>query len=170
MPGWRWLHTPGHAPGHVSLFRDRDRALIAGDAFVTTKQESALSVLTQRREIHGPPAYYTPDWDDARESVRRLAALEPELAATGHGVPMRGERMRAALHRLARDFDRVARPRHGRYVHHPALMDESGVIDVPPPASSPIPTVLAGAAIVGLAWAATRRMMRGRDEENDERE
>jgi glyoxylase-like metal-dependent hydrolase (beta-lactamase superfamily II) len=167
MPGWRWLHTPGHAPGHVSLFRDRDRSLIAGDAFVTTKQESAISVLTQRREIHGPPAYYTPDWDDARESVRRLAALEPELAATGHGVPMRGERMRVALHQLARDFDRIARPRHGRYVHQPALMDESGVIDVPPPASNPIPKVLAGAAIVGLAWAATRRMMRGREEEND---
>ena len=32
MPGWRWLHTPGHAPGHVSLFRASDRTLIAGDA------------------------------------------------------------------------------------------------------------------------------------------
>ncbi len=36
LPGWRWVHTPGH----VSFFRDADRALIAGDAFVTTKQES----------------------------------------------------------------------------------------------------------------------------------
>ena len=42
MPGWRWVHTPGHTAGHVSLFRDADRTLIAGDAFVTTKQESAL--------------------------------------------------------------------------------------------------------------------------------
>jgi glyoxylase-like metal-dependent hydrolase (beta-lactamase superfamily II) len=41
MPGWRWVHTPGHAPGHVSLFRQSDRALIAGDAVVTTRQESA---------------------------------------------------------------------------------------------------------------------------------
>src|SRR3954453_13057004 len=24
MPGWRMVHTPGHAPGHVSLFRDED--------------------------------------------------------------------------------------------------------------------------------------------------
>ena len=32
-------HAGPHA-GHVSLFRDADRALIAGDAFVTTKQES----------------------------------------------------------------------------------------------------------------------------------
>ena len=22
MPGWRWIHTPGHSPGHVSLLRD----------------------------------------------------------------------------------------------------------------------------------------------------
>src|SRR5690625_1838978 len=33
MPDWRWIHTPGHAPGHVSLFRDSDRVLLAGDAF-----------------------------------------------------------------------------------------------------------------------------------------
>src|SRR5919206_1762841 len=62
MPGWRWIHTPGHTAGHVSLFREADRALIAGDAFVTTKQESAIAALTQRPEVHGPPAYYTSDW------------------------------------------------------------------------------------------------------------
>src|SRR5215207_11145556 len=28
MPGWRWLHTPGHTPGHVSLWRISDRLLI----------------------------------------------------------------------------------------------------------------------------------------------
>lgn len=72
MPGWRWIHTTGHTPGHVSLFRDSDRTLIAGDAFVTTKQESALAVLTQRPELHGPPAYFTPDWESARSSVQRL--------------------------------------------------------------------------------------------------
>jgi glyoxylase-like metal-dependent hydrolase (beta-lactamase superfamily II) len=32
MDGWRWVHTPGHSPGHVSLWRERDRALIVGDA------------------------------------------------------------------------------------------------------------------------------------------
>lgn len=40
MPGWRWVHTPGHTAGQIALFRDSDRALIAGDAFCTTKQES----------------------------------------------------------------------------------------------------------------------------------
>lgn len=59
LPGWRWIHTPGHTAGHISLFRDEDRVLVAGDAFVTTKQESFLAVATQRPELHGPPAYYT---------------------------------------------------------------------------------------------------------------
>src|SRR5690606_32446334 len=33
LPEWRWIHTPGHAPGHIAFFRERDRTLIAGDAF-----------------------------------------------------------------------------------------------------------------------------------------
>ncbi|MEC3557421.1 MBL fold metallo-hydrolase, partial [Bacillus thuringiensis] len=35
MPEFRWIHTPGHTPGHISLFREKERTLIAGDAFVT---------------------------------------------------------------------------------------------------------------------------------------
>jgi glyoxylase-like metal-dependent hydrolase (beta-lactamase superfamily II) len=115
LPGWTWIHTPGHAPGHVSLWRERDRALIAGDAFVTTAQESVYAALTQDVEMHGPPQYFTPDWIAARDSVRKLAALEPELAITGHGRPVHGAEMRAALHRLAREFDDIAVPKHGRY-------------------------------------------------------
>ena len=115
MPGWQWLHTPGHTRGHVSLWRESDRTLIAGDAIVTTAQESAYSVMAQQPELHGPPMYYTPDWDNARASVVRLAALEPETLITGHGPPLRGPQMREALHALARDFDRIAVPRQGRY-------------------------------------------------------
>ncbi|HLL48607.1 MAG TPA: MBL fold metallo-hydrolase, partial [Longimicrobiaceae bacterium] len=130
MPGWRWIHTPGHTAGHVALFRDADRTLIAGDAFVTTKQESATAVMEQRPGIHGPPAYYTPDWVSARRSVEALAALEPEVAATGHGVPLRGPEMRAELHHLAREFDALAVPRSGRYVNAPAVADHDGVVSV----------------------------------------
>ena len=43
MPGWRWIHTPGHSAGHVSFWRQSDRGLIAGDAFVTTAQESVYA-------------------------------------------------------------------------------------------------------------------------------
>lgn len=124
LSGWRWLHTPGHSVGHVSLWREADRALIAGDAFVTTAQESAYAAVTQEPELHGPPRYFTHDWQAAREAVRRLAALEPELAVTGHGRAMRGAAMREALHRLARDFDRLAVPDHGRFVDAPQRAED----------------------------------------------
>jgi glyoxylase-like metal-dependent hydrolase (beta-lactamase superfamily II) len=113
---WRWLPTPGHSPGHISLFRERDRALVVGDAFCTTRQESFLSVATQHPELHGPPAYFTVDWNAARASVRLLATLQPTIVAPGHGRPMSGPGTTAALHELANHFDEVARPEHGRYV------------------------------------------------------
>ncbi len=120
MPGWRWIHTPGHAPGHVSLWRESDRTIIAGDAFVTTAPESVYATAVQAPELHGPPRYFTIDWDAARRSVESLARLEPDLAITGHGRAMQGQAMRDALHALARDFDRVAVPQEGRYLHDPA--------------------------------------------------
>jgi glyoxylase-like metal-dependent hydrolase (beta-lactamase superfamily II) len=121
MPGWRWIHTPGHTAGHVSLFRDADRTLIAGDAFCTTRQESFFAVATQRPELHGPPAYFTTDWNAARESVQRIAALQPAFIAPGHGQPMAGTDTTRALDELAARFDEVARPERGRYVRNPRL-------------------------------------------------
>lgn len=126
MPGWRWLHTPGHTPGHVSLWREADRTMIAGDAFITTRQESAYAVTVQEPEMHGPPMYYTTNWDNARTSVELLSALEPERVITGHGPAMRGAEMREALRQLARNFDDVAVPAEGRYVDKPAEQREGG--------------------------------------------
>jgi glyoxylase-like metal-dependent hydrolase (beta-lactamase superfamily II) len=157
MPGWRWIHTPGHTPGHVSLFREEDRTLIVGDAFVTTKQESAAAVLTQRPELHGPPAYYTQDWEAARRSVERLAALEPRQVATGHGPPLQGTEMLANLHELARNFDRLAVPARGRYVRQPAIADEGGVVTVPPPVPDSLPKIVLGVGIALLVGAALKR-------------
>ena len=117
MPNWRWIHTPGHAPGHISLFRDQDRALIAGDAFVTVKQESLYKVMTQEVELNGPPRYLTTDWDAARTSVQKLEALKPFIAVTGHGQPMSGEELAEGLERLVKEFDRIAIPDFGRYVN-----------------------------------------------------
>src|SRR4028118_78297 len=116
MPEWRWIHTPGHTPGHISLWRESDRTIIAGDAFITTNQESAYAVAVQTPEMHGPPKYFTPDWQSARQSVESLAALDPRLVVTGHGRAMEGAEMLAALKLLARDFDRIAVPESGRYV------------------------------------------------------
>jgi glyoxylase-like metal-dependent hydrolase (beta-lactamase superfamily II) len=116
LAGWRAVHTPGHTRGHISLWRETDRMLVAGDAVITTAQESAYAVMTQRPELHGPPQYFTPDWSAAKSSVRRLAELRPEYLVTGHGPALAGVEMRTALENLARNFDEVAVPEQGRYV------------------------------------------------------
>ncbi|ARS36094.1 MBL fold metallo-hydrolase [Pontibacter actiniarum] len=160
LEGWKWLHTPGHSPGHVSFFREEDRTLIVGDAFSTRDAESAVAVMTEKREVHGPPAYFTPDWGSAHHSVEKLYELQPEIAASGHGMPMRGRELQQQLERLVHEFWIVAVPKHGRYIHEPAVTDEYGVISVPPAASNPVPKVMAVAgavAIAGLAWAAWKR-------------
>lgn len=164
LPGWRWVFTPGHAPGHVSLFRDSDRLLIAGDAITTVRGESAYRTFTQTPELNGPPAYFTQDWDAARESVRRLASLEPATVASGHGVPLSGPELRQHLDDLGRDFDTAVRPAKGRYVREPARFDETGVRYVPPPAGLPTAAWVAGAAVVAaLGIAALRRSRKTKD-------
>jgi len=160
LPEWKYIHTPGHSPGHISLFRKRDRLLIAGDAFVTTQQESALSVMMQKRRITGPPRYFTSDWRAAGKSVAQLAALEPEIVATGHGQPMRGGQMRKMLHKLADNFEEMAVPHHGRYTKEPAVADESGVTFIPtaPDKKLPIAGAIAGIAVVAtVAWLLYRK-------------
>ncbi|WP_210608225.1 MBL fold metallo-hydrolase [Priestia flexa] len=116
LANWKWIHTPGHTPGHISLFRHQDHALIAGDAFVTTKQEYLLDVLKQELEISGPPRYLTTDWTAAKQSVEKLHSLQPKLAVTGHGQPVSGTWLSENLSMLVKDFDRIAIPDHGRYV------------------------------------------------------
>jgi glyoxylase-like metal-dependent hydrolase (beta-lactamase superfamily II) len=110
MPGWRWLPTPGHTPGHVSFWHGESGSLIAGDAVITTAQESAYEVARQVAELHGPPRYFTSDWAAARDSARELSRLQPETLVTGHGPALRGPEMRAGLEALAAGFDAIAVP------------------------------------------------------------
>jgi glyoxylase-like metal-dependent hydrolase (beta-lactamase superfamily II) len=110
LEDWKWVYTPGHTDGHVSFFRGSDRCLLVGDAFCTTKQESLLSIAAQTPELHGPPAYYTSDWDAAKASVEVLADLRPQSIAPGHGSPMSGADVPIALDNLAKNFDEIARP------------------------------------------------------------
>jgi glyoxylase-like metal-dependent hydrolase (beta-lactamase superfamily II) len=119
MPGWRWIYTPGHTQGHVAFWRATDRTLLAGDAFITTAQESAYAVVLQKLELHGPPMYYTEDWDLAKQSVRDLRDLEPELVVTGHGRAMQGAQLRRALTELVDNFDEIAVPEHKRAAAKP---------------------------------------------------
>lgn len=129
MPDWEWIHVPGHTPGQIALWRNTDRTLIAADAFITTAQESAYAVATQEPELHGPPMYFTQNFEDAKHSVEKLAALQPELVITGHGQAMRGEAMRNALNTLARNFDQVAVPVHGKYLEQPARTQDGSAYD-----------------------------------------
>ena len=82
VAGFTVLDTPGHSPGHISLWRDYDRTLICGDVFFN------LHILTLRPGLREPPAVLTHDVARNRESGRRLAALEPALVLFGHGPPM----------------------------------------------------------------------------------
>lgn len=116
MPGWKWIHTPGHTPGHISLFREKDRVLIAGDALSTVKQESLMSVVTQKQQISGPPKYFTIDWKAAEASVKQLRDLNPLLLLPGHGKPMKGEELVKELDFLATHFKEMAKPEKGRFV------------------------------------------------------
>jgi glyoxylase-like metal-dependent hydrolase (beta-lactamase superfamily II) len=163
LPEWQWLLTSGHAPGHVSFFREGDGTLIAGDAVVTTKEESLINTLLERAQVWRPPAYFTPDWTSARRSVETIAALDPEVLATGHGRPLKGPSMRRALQSLADRFDQVV-PQSGRYIPYPAVFDERGVIRVPRrPTSAVTGTAIAagiGAAAIAVGLIAVARPLR----------
>ncbi len=155
LPGWRYINSPGHSPGHVSFFRDRDKVMIVGDAFVTTKPESVTSVMLQIKKLSGPPKYLTYDWEAAGVSVKNLADLNPRVVATGHGKPMRGADMQVALNNLAVHFDKMAIPARGRYVNYPAVTNATGVVYLPPKPKDNTLLILAigvGVAAAGLAW------------------
>jgi glyoxylase-like metal-dependent hydrolase (beta-lactamase superfamily II) len=146
LSDWIYIFTPGHAPGHISLWRKRDKLIVAGDAFVTTQQESAFSVATQKRVVSGPPKYFTPDWIEAAASVKKLRDLHPAIAATGHGKPMYGHELTEGLNNLVEHFEELAVPSQGRYVKEPAKANKRGVQYVPPEPFNP----LMAASVAGI--------------------
>ncbi len=73
------LETPGHASGHVSYWRERDRVLIAGDVLVNMDMRTTLPGL------HEPPVGFTSNIARNRQSIHRLAALNPATVCFGHG-------------------------------------------------------------------------------------
>lgn len=116
LPEFKWLPVPGHTEGQVALFRERDRLLIAADAFVTTAQESLYSVLTQKEEVSGPPRYLTPDWTAAKLSFEKLVHLNPYYAITGHGKPMSGDKLKDGMNHVLNNWEEVALPDKGKFV------------------------------------------------------
>ena len=86
------LDVPGHSAGHVAYWRESDRTLVLGDVL------NNMDIVTGRRGLHEPKRFFTPDPARNRESIRRVAALEPALVCFGHGPPLRDA---AALTRFA---------------------------------------------------------------------
>lgn len=103
-PGWRWLHTPGHSDGHISLWREADRSLIAGDIFGSFDLHKPASWLTGLPALASHAMFYV-SRQQAQRSVGLLADLHPELAAVGHGRALEGPGLGADLRRHQRSFD-----------------------------------------------------------------
>ena len=156
LDGWECIDTPGHTPGHLSFYRRSDGTLLAGDAVTTMNQESLVGLLTKQQELHRPPVPATTDWQQARQSVQRLAGLRPNVIAAGHGQPMRD-----AADQLQNLADHFPIPSHGRYVNEPARADESGVTYLPPAPPDRTPKIAAGLAagiaLAAVGWLIARR-------------
>ena len=150
--GWKWIATPGHSPGHVSLFRPSDRVLIAGDALATMNMDNWSGLITGRQVLARAGAPFTCDWQAARSSLEELTKLRPNVMGCGHGVPMSDAELPERLENFARRF---RAPRSGRYVRQPARTDESGIVDLPPAPFDPVPfATVAGLLLVGIALGA----------------
>jgi glyoxylase-like metal-dependent hydrolase (beta-lactamase superfamily II) len=151
-PGWEWLATPGHSPGHISLFRRSDRVLLAGDAFATMNMDSWSGLVTGRKTLARAGAPFNTDWEATRLSVKELAKLRPNVVGCGHGIPRCDAELAARLERFADNF---RRPRHGRYVRRAARTDEHGIVSLPAAPFDPVPFATAGALILaGMALGA----------------
>ncbi|HEV2062342.1 MAG TPA: MBL fold metallo-hydrolase [Solirubrobacteraceae bacterium] len=96
VAGFTVLDAPGHSPGHVAFWRESDRTLVAGDVWFN------LSLVTFRYGLRQPPNAFTMDPERNRQSMRRLAELEPSVACFGHGRPITGaaDELRSFVARL----------------------------------------------------------------------
>ncbi len=160
LAGWKWLHTPGHSPGHVALFRASDRVLLAGDAFATVNMDSWQGVIGGAQTLARAGAPFNCDWHATHESVQRLADLRPNVVACGHGIPLGESDLSRRLEAFA---DAFRPPRHGRYVREPAVTDEQGIVSVPPAPFDPVPFATA-AGLVAVGSGPGSRLSRRRFE------
>jgi glyoxylase-like metal-dependent hydrolase (beta-lactamase superfamily II)/predicted ester cyclase len=94
VAGFRVIDIPGHAPGMIALWRESDRLALCSDCFYT------VDMWGRNCEPRLPDPIYNFDTQQARASLRKLAALEPAAAWPGHGRPATGD-VRAQLERAA---------------------------------------------------------------------
>lgn len=80
------IEVPGHTVGHVAFWREMDRTLLVGDV------ACGHHPFTRARGLREPMTFLTADPPRNRESIARLASLEPALVCFGHGPPLRDTR------------------------------------------------------------------------------
>lgn len=102
VAGFQVLHFPGHAPGLIGLWRESDRVAIVSDTIYLV--DSARLKPLPEGEASVPHPAWAWDHAKAKESVRKLAALEPKVVVAGHAEPLRGESLRPVLERAAEKF------------------------------------------------------------------
>jgi glyoxylase-like metal-dependent hydrolase (beta-lactamase superfamily II) len=78
----RVVAAPGHTPGHIALFDERDGTLIAGDAFSTLAGVSTTGRIHPRFPLVGMSTWDRPT---ANRTAAMLRTLEPRALAVGHG-------------------------------------------------------------------------------------
>lgn len=83
VAGFRVLDAPGHSAGQVVFWRESDGVLIGGDVV------NNMDIWTGIPGLHEPKPYLTPDPARNRESIRKIAALEPKVGLFGHGPRLR---------------------------------------------------------------------------------
>jgi len=103
VAGFEVLHFPGHAPGLIGLWRESDRVAIVSDVIYLIDSTKLGRPLPKGEASVPHPAW---NWDHAKakDSIRKLAALEPKLVCAGHDEPLRGEKLRQALERAAEKY------------------------------------------------------------------
>jgi glyoxylase-like metal-dependent hydrolase (beta-lactamase superfamily II) len=94
VAGFRVVEIPGHAPGMIALWRESDRLALSSDCFYT------LDRWGRDCPPQVPMQVYNYDTEQARASIRKLAALEPAAAWPGHAKPVTGD-VRSQLERAA---------------------------------------------------------------------
>lgn len=86
IAGFTVVHLPGHAPGLIALWRAGDRLALTSDAFYVLNPQTG-----RPGPARLPHAAFNHDTEQARTSLRALAALEPAAAWPGHLGPLTGD-------------------------------------------------------------------------------
>jgi hydroxyacylglutathione hydrolase len=95
VAGFRVVELPGHAPGLLGLYREFDRVALVSDCFYTLDPQTGI-----KGAPRVPHRAFNIDTEQARDSIRKLATLEPSVAWAGHADPVRGD-VAGQLNRVA---------------------------------------------------------------------